>query len=156
MDEPWLDNRILTLPGLIWHAQRTCELVIDAALVRAAYDDIPANGYYVISRLLERKQPFPLSQLIREMSLSKQATGKLVELLVDRNYVTRSNDQGDRRKVSLVLTSQGINAATVATCESQTLEDRVVEAVGREGAAALRRALWELLQSRLNQNRSRA
>lgn len=55
-----------------------------------AFDDIPANGPYVIGGLALGGE-VPLSRLIQELRISKQAAGQLVDALVLRGtWIGRS------------------------------------------------------------------
>jgi DNA-binding MarR family transcriptional regulator len=80
-----------------WHIRRT-------ALDAAGDDDIPKNGLYVIGGLARETGGHPLSQVIEELQLSKQAAGQLVDILVMRGYLKREVDSEDRRRLTIGLT----------------------------------------------------
>ena len=88
-------------------------LAMRAALAGAGFDDLPGNGVYVVGALARRKGSRPLSELIEELRLSKQAAGQLVDTLVTRGYLDREVNSEDRRRLTVALTRRGIAAARV-------------------------------------------
>ena len=89
----------VTMPALLRHARTAYGLAMRGALAKAGYDDIPKNGLYVIGGLALQSCGHPLSQLIDELGLSKQAAGQLVDTLVARGYLERAVDDDDRRRL---------------------------------------------------------
>jgi DNA-binding MarR family transcriptional regulator len=83
------------------------------SLDAAGHDDIPKNGLYVIGGLARETGAHPLSELIEELRLSKQAAGQLVDTLVTRGYLKRDVDSEDRRRLTIALTARGRAAAKV-------------------------------------------
>ncbi len=84
------------IPVLLRHARNTYGSAMRRALADAGYDDIPGNGLYLIGGLALDRADIPLGQLIRELRISKQAAGQLVDTLVTRGYLERSMDKDDR------------------------------------------------------------
>ena len=108
-DKPWFEE--IGLPVLLRHARTTYGAAMRKALDEAGYDDIPGNGLYVIGGLALGVPHIPLSQLIKELRISKQAGGQLVDGLVTRGYLERAVDKEDRRKLTVTLTERGKAAA---------------------------------------------
>jgi hypothetical protein len=94
--ETWAD---IALPALLRHARATYGNAMRDALAERGYDDIPGNGLYVIGALAIGEAP--LGQIIRELRVSKQAGGQLVDALVLRGYLVRETDPDDRRKLTV-------------------------------------------------------
>src|SRR5215813_404261 len=103
------------MPALLRHARTTYGAPMRRALAEAGYDDIPGNGLYVIGGLALNREDIPLGQLIRELRISKQAAGQLVDTLVTRGYLDRAIDKEDRRKLTVALTERGRAASEVQT-----------------------------------------
>src|SRR5450432_2391248 len=101
-ETPWYEE--IALPALLRHARNTYGTAMRQALDEAGYDDIPGNGLYVIGGLALGVPDIPLGQLIKELRISKQAAGQLVDALVTRGYLQRSVDKDDRRKLTVALT----------------------------------------------------
>ncbi|MEZ5919971.1 MAG: glyoxalase superfamily protein [Parvularculaceae bacterium] len=114
------------------------------ALDTAGYDDIPKNGLYVIGGLALEERSAPLSTLINDLGLSKQAAGQLVDTLVARGYLGRRPDLDDRRRLIISLTDRGMDAARIQARARDAI-DRALEArVGNRGILAFRKALAAL------------
>ena len=71
----------IVMPALLRHARTTYGGAMRRALDRAGFDDIPANGLYVIGGLALGAGDVPLSALIQDLRISKQAAGQLVDFI---------------------------------------------------------------------------
>ena len=132
-------------PALLRHARNTYGSAMRKALEAAGYDDLPRNGLYVIGGMAREGDGVPLGQLIAELRTSKQAAGQLVDALVERGYLDRQVDPGDRRRLNVSLTEHGRAAAGVQAAARETV-DRALEAqVGAETVAAMRQGLAALI-----------
>jgi DNA-binding MarR family transcriptional regulator/catechol 2,3-dioxygenase-like lactoylglutathione lyase family enzyme len=116
------------------------------ALEEAGYDDIPKDGLYVIGGLALADVEHPLSSLIAELRLSKQAAGQLVDTLVTRGYLHRSVDTTDRRKLNVGLTERGRAAATVAAEARLKVDGELQARVKPEDVDHARRVLLALIE----------
>src|SRR5580698_7601355 len=105
IEKPWYET--IALPALLRHARNTYGSAMRKALDEAGFDDIPGNGLYVIGGLALGVPDLPLGQLIKELRISKQAAGQLVDALVTRGYLDRTVDKDDRRKLTIALTERG-------------------------------------------------
>ncbi len=100
------------LPTLLRAARAAYGSAIREALAEVGFDDLPRNGPYVIGAIA--RTGAPLSQVIKELGVSKQAAGQLVDTLVVRGYLARSVDSEDRRRLTVALTERGHAAAAVS------------------------------------------
>jgi len=137
--EAVLDN--IGLPVLLRHARNTYGAAMRRALNDAGYDDIPGNGLYVIGGLAVEDANIPLGQLIRELRISKQAAGQLVDTLVTRGYLERSVDKDDRRKLTITLTERGRAAAATQQAAREKVDADLLAAVGKDDIDRTRRTL---------------
>ena len=129
----------LPLAALLRLARNTLARRIRSALEDAGYDDLPANGEYVISAT--SVAGVPLAAIIDQLGLSKQASGHLVDLLVVRGYLDRHVDPDDRRRLVLSPTDRGTDAARVIRTAADGLEVDLVATVGAAEVQAARRVL---------------
>ena len=129
----------LPLAALLRMARSAMGRAIRRALEGAGYDDLPANGPFVISAT--SVAGIPLAAIIDRLGLSKQAAGHLVDLLVLRGYLDRHVDPEDRRRLVVVPTERGTAAALVIRQAADRLESRLVASVGTADLQATRRAL---------------
>lgn len=136
----------VSLPVLLRHARTTYAAAMRSALADAGYDDIPKNGLYVIGGLAWRQEGSPLGELIRELGLSKQAAGQLVDALVTRGYLERKVDPADRRKLTVELSERGHAAAAVQAVARAAVDAELLVRVGAQDVDRARRALFALIE----------
>jgi DNA-binding MarR family transcriptional regulator len=115
------------------------------ALATAGYDDIPRNGLYIIGGLTLDASTVPLSVLIKELGVSKQGAGQLVDTLVLRGYLERVEDAEDRRKLNIVLTKRGRAAAAIQAAAREKIDAELIVRVGRDNIMRTRRTLAALI-----------
>ncbi len=77
----------------------------------------------------------PLGELIKQMGVSKQAGGQLVDTLVTRGYLERTVDEQDRRRLRITLTARGQHAAAVVRSAVDHVDAQLVRRVGAEHVA---------------------
>jgi DNA-binding MarR family transcriptional regulator len=133
------------MPALLRHARATYGGAMRHALETAGYEDVPKNGMYVIGGLAMGAGGVPLGQLVKELGVSKQAAGQLVDMLVLRGYIDRSADPNDRRKLTVTLTERGRAAAAIQKEVVQKIDAELVSRVGKEDILCARRVLAELI-----------
>lgn len=133
----------VTLPALLRHARYTYGAAMRAGLAEAGYDDIPANGMYVIGALAWGGAP--LGQIIRDLRVSKQAAGQLVDALVLRGYLERQVDPEDRRKLTVTLTERGRAAADAQTAARLDVDARLLAIVGEAPVRQAKQVLAALI-----------
>jgi len=136
----------LSMPALLRHARLAFAVSMRRALEKAAYDDIPHNGLYVIGGLASQSRTSPLGNLIEELQLSKQAAGQLVDTLVRRGYLKREVDPVDRRRLTIALTSKGRAAAKVLGNARAIVDEQWLAAIGPEQVESARKALFVLAE----------
>jgi len=138
-EKPWYEE--IALPALLRHARTTYGVAMRQALAESGYDDIPGNGLYVIGGLALGAPDIPLGQLIKELRISKQAAGQLVDTLVTRGYLERSVDKDDRRKLTVTLTERGKAAAEAQKAGREKVDAELLAAVGQDDVSRTRRTL---------------
>ncbi len=112
------------------------------ALAGAGFDDVPRHGGYVLSAVAAAG--VPLSAVIAQLGMSKQAAGQLVDTLVLRGYLDRSVDPADRRRLVVAPTGRGEAAAAVIRAAVTSLDDALEAQVGTERVAHARTVLAAL------------
>jgi DNA-binding MarR family transcriptional regulator len=115
---------------------------IRAAQEAAGCDDMPRNGTYVIGAIARGYAP--LSDVIQELGMSKQAAGQLVDTLVLRGYLDRATDPADRRRLTLTLTERGRAAAQATGAAIAGVDAELAERIGAEAIARTRETLAAL------------
>jgi DNA-binding MarR family transcriptional regulator len=145
---PHPDPRLtaVPLPALLRHARVAYGSAMRSALEDAGYDDIPKNGLYVIGGLALGAGDVPLASLIRDLRISKQAAGQLVDTLVNRGYLARNIDEQDRRRLIVTLTDRGRAAAATQTTARERVDAELLAKVGPECVERTRIALAALTE----------
>lgn len=113
----------VSMPTLMSAAQRTYLVAIQEALGGAGFGDVPPTGYRIVGALTRGGSN--LQDLATRLAMSKQAVGRLADVLVARGYVTRTSDPADRRRVILLLTERG-RAATEEARQAIAAIDQLV------------------------------
>lgn len=142
-DKPWFEG--VVIPALLKHARVTYGLAMRRALADAGYDDVPKNGMYIIGGMALGTGEIALGQLIKELRVSKQAAGQLVDTLVLRGYLKRGEDPEDRRKSNITLTARGRAAAAVQAAAREEIDAQLIGRVGHEDVLRTRRTLAALI-----------
>ena len=145
MNESEQDPVQPVIPVLLRHARNTYGLAMRRALAEAGYDDLPRNALYVIGGLALDSADVPLGQLIRELRVSKQAAGQLVDTLVLRGYLERTVDAADRRKLTVTLTVRGRSAAAVQAAARERIDAELRARVSAEDIRRTRHTLGVLI-----------
>ena len=78
---------------------------IRAQLHAIGIDDLPRNGAFILAGI--DTTGGPRRDLPADLGVTKQAVSQLIDTLVNRGYLRRSPDPGDRRRIALELTDRG-------------------------------------------------
>lgn len=142
VDESSLDA--MGIPGLLRAARKAYGNAIRDAFAAAGFDDIPRNGAYVLARTYDNASP--LSALTRELGISKQAVSQLIDTMVMRGYLERSEDSEDRRRMLITLTRRGQTAARVSWEAATDVDAELASRLPPDGVRALRAGLKVLAE----------
>lgn len=144
MTKPLVQLSDIPLPALLRHARAAYGSAMRGALEDAGYNDIPKNGLYVIGGLALGAGDIPLAVLIRDLRISKQAAGQLVDALVTRGYLDRTVDEQDRRRLVVTLTERGRAAAATQAAARERIDAALLAKVGQRCVEQTRVALAAL------------
>lgn len=87
-------------------------------------------------------------QLVRELGVSKQATGQLIDTLVARGYLDRRPDPDDRRRLLIDLTERGRAAAAEVREAVRGVDEELGRRIDASELAGLRAGLVALTEIR--------
>jgi DNA-binding MarR family transcriptional regulator len=146
MSEATADDDEISMPALLRHARVTYGAAMRQALEAAGFDDVPKNGLYVLGGLALGAEGVPLGVLIRDLRLSKQSAGQLVDTLVARGYLERRVDPDDRRRLVVTLTPRGRAAARTQAAAREAVDVELLDRLGERGTRVLRKGLAALIE----------
>lgn len=141
---PWYQD--IVMPALLGWALKAYGEAMRRALESADCEDMPPRGMFVIGSLAQGPGAGPLALLGRQLGVSKQGAGQLIDTMVLRGYVRRETDGEDRRRTSVKLTERGWHAAAVQRAAREKIDAELAARIGADGAQALRRALGALVE----------
>src|SRR6201999_1612741 len=145
-EKQWFED--IVMPALLRHARTTYGAAMHEALAQIGCDDVPKNGLYIIGGLALGVSGVPLGRLAKELGVSKQAVGQLVDTLVLRGYLDRSPDSEDRRKLTITLTKRGQMAAEVQAKARARIDAELLARVGAQSVLHCRKTLAALIDVR--------
>jgi DNA-binding MarR family transcriptional regulator len=93
-------------------AHRRLTTQLDAELREGA--DMSLDEYDVLYQVRRAGQPLRMSELGRQVLISRPTTTRVVDRLVERGWLERWHDDNDRRAVYVALTSAGRRAQSRA------------------------------------------
>ena len=128
------------IPALLRAARGAYGIAIGRRLTAASFDDLPRNGPFILGGM--GNHGVAAGDLVRQLGVSKQAAGQLIDTLVLRGYLERRTNSDDRRRLTIELTDRGRAAATEVRAG--------VEDVDRELAAQLTSAQLDGLRAGLD------
>jgi DNA-binding MarR family transcriptional regulator/catechol 2,3-dioxygenase-like lactoylglutathione lyase family enzyme len=117
---------------------------IRSHLAAIGVGDLPRNGVFVLASIDgsgELRADLPAG-----LGVSKQAVSQVTDILVNRGYLTRRPDAGDRGRVVLELTGRGQEVLAAAADGVDDVEQRLAERVPPGQIEAMRAALRALGQ----------
>jgi len=134
--------RELATPTLMRSARGAYAQAIRAQLRLIGIDDLPRNGAIILAGTSGR----PGQDLPAELGVTKQAVSQAIDVLVNRGYLSRSPDPGDRRRVALELTDRGQAVVEAVYRGVEEVDRQLRERVPAGQIEAMRSALLALAE----------
>lgn len=137
------DRKPLALGGALRRAWVAYQRLLDAEMANAGFTDRSFPDGRVL-RLCEREGAVTASRIGRELRITRQGAGKIVNSLRDRGYVTLEPSSRDGRQKLITLTPKGREYLDTQRRVARRIEKTVRERTGDhafKGLAALVDAL---------------
>ncbi len=128
---------------LLRAGRRAYAAAIRSELIARGMEDLPRNGPFVIQAIA--RSGAPLSEIANDLSVSKQAASKLIDLLVNRGFIERTVDAVDRRRITLTLTRRGKKAVSAVETATSRVDATLAEALSPQDLAGFRSGLSVLV-----------
>jgi DNA-binding MarR family transcriptional regulator/catechol 2,3-dioxygenase-like lactoylglutathione lyase family enzyme len=139
------DNRDeYATPTLMRSARGVYAQSIRAYLDAIGIDDLPRNGAFILAGI--GTSDGPRQDLPAELGVTKQAVSQVIDVLVNRGYLTRRSAPGDRRRVDLELTDRGQEVVAAVLHGIEAVDRKLEERVSPEQIEAMRSALIALTE----------
>jgi DNA-binding MarR family transcriptional regulator/catechol 2,3-dioxygenase-like lactoylglutathione lyase family enzyme len=142
MDDNGLEE--YATPTLMRSARGVYAQSIRAHLDAIGVDDLPRNGAFILAGI--DTSGGPRQDLPSELGVTKQAVSQVIDVLVNRGYLTRHPDLGDRRRMVLELTGRGREVVGAVQRGIEAVDRRLSERVAPEQVAAMRSVLIALTE----------
>jgi DNA-binding MarR family transcriptional regulator/catechol 2,3-dioxygenase-like lactoylglutathione lyase family enzyme len=131
-------------PTLMRSARGVYAQSIRAHLDAIGIADLPRNGAFILAGI--DTSGGPRQDLPSELGVTKQAVSQVIDVLVNRGYLTRHPDLGDRRRMVLELTGRGREVVGAVQRGIEAVDRRLAERVAPEQIEAMRSALVALTE----------
>jgi DNA-binding MarR family transcriptional regulator/catechol 2,3-dioxygenase-like lactoylglutathione lyase family enzyme len=142
------DRLSYSTPTLMRAARGAYAQSIRARLHAIGVDDLPRNGVFVLAGIDPAGGPG--HDLPTGLGVSKQAVSQVIDVLVNRGYLTRNPDPGDRRRISLELTGRGQEVVDAALHGVGDVDQRLLERVSADQVEAMRVVLATLAEIKVS------
>jgi DNA-binding MarR family transcriptional regulator len=131
-------------PTLMRAARGAYARSIRAQLYAIGIDDLPRNGAFILAGI--DTTGGPSGDLPADLGVTKQAVSQVIDTLVNRGYLTRGPDPGDRRRIILDLTDRGRQVADAVSRGTEAVDVQLRERVSPEQIEAMRSVLSSLAE----------
>ncbi len=133
-------------PTLMRAARGAYASSIRAQLHSVGIDDLPRNGAFILAGI--DTTGGPRQDLPSDLGVTKQAVSQVIDTLVNRRYLNRNTDPGDRRRITLELTERGQQVVEAVLRGVQAVDVQLRERVPADQIDAMRSALLALASIR--------
>lgn len=134
------------IPALLRASRGAYGQAIKRRLLAAGFDDLPQNAPFVLGGMANHRAS--AGQLVRQLGVTKQATGQLIDTLVARGYLERQPDPDDRRRMLIELTPRGRDAASEVREGVASVDAELAQRLAPAELAGLRAGLVALCDIR--------
>lgn len=126
----------VSMPFLLRRARQTYGQSVRIALEAVGCADLPREGPLVLGAI--HRSGSPMAAIIQTLGVSKQAAGRLIDLLVQKDYLIRELDPQDRRRFILALSERGGIAARAIYGALRLVDERLESQIGADALQQLR------------------
>lgn len=140
------DDNEAGIPPLLRAARGSYGHAIRSELAAVGYDDLPRNSAYVLGGIVSHGGT--AGQLVQRLGVSRQAASQLIDTLVLRGYLQRSQDPEDRRRIMVDVTERGRAAADAVRRAVEAVDGELEKLISAEQMAGLRAGLVALCSIR--------
>ena len=133
-----MDQNIL---DLLYELKKKCILNDDAFMAEANLSYAEYNFFIAINKCDEINSNI----IAKKMGLSLSRISRVIDKLVNRNFLTRKPDSSDRRAIKLVLTKEGENLKNQITEYRKKCEYKIINNVSAKKLTIIKESLKTVL-----------
>jgi len=128
-----------TVPNRLRRARGAYAIAVVRALAEAGFADLPRNGAFVLAGIARFGDS--LGPIVDQLGVSRQAVSQLIDALVQRGYIQRSENSRDRRRMVVELTDKGQAAAATIRAAVESVNGQLAARVSAQDLTGFHRAL---------------
>lgn len=122
--------------------------IIDNPLARIAKEtDLTVNEIRVLLFLYENEKLDLASEIVEKLMISKAHVSVSVEQLVSKKYIKKVQDENDKKKFHLKLTSNSKGVLDLLDIEIEKLKADLLEGVSKEEREVFVKTLQKIIQN---------
>lgn len=133
------------LARLLVRSYRFIKHINSEFLKARGYEHIKIGHVMVMMNL--KDQPIAVSELVKQLEMSKQAVSVLIKELLARNFVQTEKHPADSRAIMISKTSEGIDFLMVLEQSRKNLDQEVSLMLGVDRLDELKDLLVDLVQN---------
>jgi DNA-binding MarR family transcriptional regulator len=119
------------------------EKVLEETIIQSDFNDLTRKQFHYLQVIIRMKNP-ALSELARELGITKPTVTVLVDKLVEKGYVRRVKSDDDRRSMHLHLNKKGNKINTLR----EIAHNRIAEKI-KSGLSETETAIFTTLLNKL-------
>lgn len=122
------------------------EKVLEETITQVDFTDLTSQQLRYLQVIVRMKNP-TLSELAREIDLTKPTVTVLVDKLVEKGYVTRVKSDEDRRSMHLHINKKGAKINALREIAYQRMAEKISIGLSETEAAILNELLKKIVKN---------
>ena len=102
---------------------------------------ISNSEWYILTKIYQEKGETTISNITKQVYITRQATHKFIKLLEEKKLVEVKNVEHDKRVKAVRLTNFGLNSVKRNIALKKELENKIAEKLGTEEVDRLKEVL---------------
>ena len=133
-----LNETIIYLSDLI-------EKILEETIAMSDFEDLTQQQLHYLKVLVKMKNP-TLTELARELSLTKPTVTVLVDKLTEKGYIKRVHSDADRRVMHLHIDKKGAKVNALREIAHQKMAEKIRSGLSETETAILTELLRKILK----------